>query len=70
VHSPENIDMKDTCFKVLGVDITIPINVAMTEKTTVHCEWSDNVLRTLAPVRMWKPIRRMLLARSMNPVHS
>ena len=62
--------MKDTCFNVLGIDITIPISVAMTEKTTVHCEWSDKVLRTLAPVRTWKPIRRMLLARSMNPVHS
>jgi len=70
VNSPENIDMKDTCFNVLGIDITIPISVAMTEKTTVHCEWSDKVLRTLAPVRTWKPIRRMLLARSMNPVHS
>ncbi len=46
--------MKETCFKVLGKDITIPISVAMTEKTTVHCEWSDKVLRTLAPVRMWK----------------
>jgi hypothetical protein len=62
--------MKETCFKVLGKDITIPISVAMTENTTVHCEWSDRVLRTLAPVRMWKPISRILLARSMNPVHS
>lgn len=50
--------------------MTIPIRVAITEKTTVHCEWSDKVLRTLAPVRTWKPIRRMLLASSMNPVHS
>lgn len=68
--SPENIDMKETCFKVLGKDITIPISVAMTENTTVHCEWSDKVLRTLAPVRTWKPISRILLARSMKPVHS
>jgi hypothetical protein len=37
-HSPENIDMKETCFKVLGRDITIPINVAMREKITVHSE--------------------------------
>jgi hypothetical protein len=34
--SPENIDMKETWFRVLGKDITIPISVAMTEKTTVH----------------------------------
>lgn len=37
-YSPENMDMKDTCLKVLGRDITIPISVAMREKITVHNE--------------------------------
>jgi hypothetical protein len=37
-YSPENMDMKDTCLKVLGRDINIPINVAMKEKRTVHKE--------------------------------
>ncbi len=69
-NSPENMDIKETCFKVLGRDMTIPISVTMREKTTVHCEWSDRVLRTLAPVKTWKPIKRMLLASNMNPVHS
>jgi hypothetical protein len=43
--------MKETCFKVLGTERTIPIKVAMTEKTTVHKEWSLKVFRILAPVR-------------------
>lgn len=38
VTIPENMDMKDTWFKVLGMDITIPIKVTMTEKTTVQSE--------------------------------
>jgi hypothetical protein len=62
--------MNETWRKVLGKDITIPISIAMTEKITVHSEWSDRVLRTLAPVRMWKPIRRMLLASNMKPVNA
>jgi hypothetical protein len=37
-YSPENMDMKDTCLKVLGRDINIPISVAMKEKMTVHKE--------------------------------
>lgn len=37
-HLPENIDMKETWRNVLGKDITIPISITMTEKTTVHCE--------------------------------
>jgi len=62
--------MNETCFNVLGRDITIPINITIIENTTVHREWSDRVLIIFAPVRMWKPMRRMLLARSMKPVHS
>lgn len=61
------MDMNETWARVLGMDSTIPINMTMTEKTTVHCEWSDRVFMTLAPVRMWKPIRIMLLASNMNP---
>lgn len=38
VDSPENMDMKETCFKVRGSDKTIPINIAMTENTTVQAE--------------------------------
>lgn len=38
MHAAEPMDMNETCFKVLGRDMTIPINVAMTEKTTVHKE--------------------------------
>lgn len=30
--------MKETCFNVLGKDMTMPIKVAITEKTTVHSE--------------------------------
>lgn len=52
------------------MDITMPISVTIIEKTTVHCEWSERVLMTLAPVRTWKPIRIMLLASNMNPVNS
>lgn len=62
--------MKETCLRVRGSEHTMPISVTMTEKTTVHCEWSDKVLRTFAPVNTWKPIRRMLLASSMNPENS
>lgn len=32
----ENIDMKETWCRVRGNDSTIPINIAMTENTTVH----------------------------------
>ncbi len=51
-HRPENMDMKETWSRVLGIDITMPMSMAMMEKTTVHREWSESVLRTLAPVRM------------------
>jgi hypothetical protein len=44
----------------------MPIIVAITEKTAVHRVWSDRVFRTLAPVRTWNPISRILLARSMK----
>ena len=37
-NAPENIDMKETCFRVLGKDMTMPISVTMTEKTTVQRE--------------------------------
>lgn len=37
-YSPENIDINETWRKVLGMDITIPMSITMTEKTTVHCE--------------------------------
>ena len=36
--SPENIDMNETWRNVLGKDITIPMSIVMTEKTTVHSE--------------------------------
>jgi hypothetical protein len=52
MHAAENIDMNDTWFKVLGSDKTIPMMVAITEKITVHIEWSESVLMTLAPVRI------------------
>jgi len=68
MNLPENMDMKETCLSVLGIDMTIPMMVTMTEKMTVQSEWSDRVLRTLAPVRMWKPTRRMLLAKSIKAV--
>ncbi len=64
------MDMKETCLKVRGSDITIPINEAITENTTVQSEWSDKVLRTLAPVRIWNPMSRILLASNMNPLNS
>ena len=62
--------MNETCFNVLGRDMTMPINITMTENVTVQREWSDSVLRTLAPVRTWNPISMILLASSMNPVNS
>jgi len=37
-HTPENIDTKETWFKVLGRDSTIPISVTIIEKITVHSE--------------------------------
>ncbi len=46
------MDMKETWSRVLGIDITMPMSMTMMEKTTVHKEWSESVLRTLAPVRM------------------
>ena len=69
MQKAENIDMNETWFRVRGMDITMPINVTMTEKTTVQREWSERVLMTLAPVSTWKPMRRMLLARSMKAVN-
>jgi hypothetical protein len=62
--------MKETWFNVLGKDMTMPINMVMMEKTTVQSEWSDRVLRTFAPVRMWKPMSKMLFASNMNPLNS
>jgi hypothetical protein len=62
----ENMDMNETWCRVRGNDNTIPINIAMTENTTVHWEWSESVLRILAPVRTWNPMSRMLLASNMN----
>jgi hypothetical protein len=44
--------MNETWFKVLGSERTIPMMVAITEKITVHIEWSESVLMTLAPVRI------------------
>jgi hypothetical protein len=66
VHLQENMDMKLTCWRVRGADITIPISVTMTAKTAVHNVWPDRVFKTFAPVRMWKPMSRMLFARSMK----
>lgn len=48
--------------------MTTPMSVTMTENDTVHNEWSDSVLSTLAPVRTWNPMSMMLLARSMKAV--
>lgn len=70
MQAAENMDMKDTCFSVRGTDMTIPMIVTMTEKSTVQSEWSERVLMTFAPVRMWKPIRRMLFASNMQPLNS
>ena len=52
MHAAENIDINETCLRVLGSDMQMPIRVTMTEKITVHIEWSESVLMTLAPVRM------------------
>jgi hypothetical protein len=38
VLSPENMDMNETCSRVLGKDIIMPMIIAMTEKSTVHKE--------------------------------
>ena len=35
IADAEKILMKDTCFRVRGIEHTIPISVAMTLKTTV-----------------------------------
>jgi hypothetical protein len=32
------MDMKETCFRVLGIDIIMPMIVTMTEKATVQSE--------------------------------
>lgn len=61
------MDMKLTWCRVRGIDMMIPIMVTITENTAVHVEWSDSVLRTLAPVKVWKPISMMLFARSIKP---
>lgn len=70
MQAAENMDMKDTCLSVRGTDMTIPMIVTITEKSTVQSEWSERVLMTFAPVRMWKPIRRMLFASSIQPLNS
>lgn len=67
-YPPENMDTKETCFRVLGSDITMPISMTMMENKTMHCEWSEKVFNIFAPVRTWKPIRMMLLASSMKTV--
>ena len=51
IADAEKILMKDTWRRVRGIEHTIPISVAMTLKTTVHCEWSDKVFKTRAAVR-------------------
>jgi hypothetical protein len=51
MQAAENMDMNDTCLNVRGRDMTMPISVTMTENETVQSEWSDSVLRTLAPVK-------------------
>jgi hypothetical protein len=38
MQAAENMLMNETCFKVRGRDIMMPIKVMMTLKTTVHCE--------------------------------
>lgn len=48
--------------------MVMPIIIAITEKMTVHMEWSERVFKILAPVRTWKPIRRILLASNMKAV--
>lgn len=58
--------MKLTWRRVRGADMMMPMMVAIMEKTAVQSVWPDRVFRTLAPVRTWKPMSRMLLARSMN----
>lgn len=35
---PENMDINDTWLRVLGMDMTMPINVTITENTTVQSE--------------------------------
>lgn len=70
MQAAEKMDMKETCLSVRGMDMTMPIIVTMMEKSTVQSEWSERVLITFAPVRMWKPIRRMLFASSMQPLNS
>jgi hypothetical protein len=64
--SQENIDMKLICCKVRGTDMAIPMIVAITEKIAVHSEWSERVFKTLAPVKTWNPMRRILFASIMN----
>ena len=58
--------MKLTWYSVRGVDMTMPMIVTMTEKTAVHRVWPESVFSTLAPVRTWKPMRRMLFAINMK----
>jgi hypothetical protein len=36
MHAALNMLMKETCFRVLGILITTPMIVTMTEKITVH----------------------------------
>lgn len=48
------------------MDMIIPIMVTIMEKTAVHNEWSERVFKTLAPVKTWNPIRRILFASIMN----
>ncbi len=68
IAAAENMLMKETCLSVRGMLMITPMIVTITEKTTVQSEWSESVLSTFAPVKIWNPINMMLLARSMNAV--
>lgn len=70
IQNAEPIDMKETWRNVLGIERTMPMTMIMTEKLTVQSEWSESVLRILAPVKIWKPISMMLLRRSMMAANS
>lgn len=38
MQAAENMDIKETCLSVRGIDMTMPIIVTITEKSTVHSE--------------------------------
>ena len=54
------IPIRDTCWRVRGMENMKAIRAVMIWNTTVHWEWSDKVLRILLPVKTWKPIRKTL----------